>query len=167
MAFWPFRRKAESEPTGFSLGDRSERVISFVSPAEVKSLGGLPAEAVVGRFEGDDDNVSVESFQQNGLFVEFLHRVIRTAGPVDRELRAAAAQQGDGWVYIIDLRTPDGPQGRVPPEDIIGAFEVQLGQIKAEAYQPFPAHRVYTRNGLVVLPPSLRREFVRRLPRVS
>jgi hypothetical protein len=46
-----------------------------------------------------------------------MHEVIREAGLKDGGLQAAAAGQTQGWVYVIDLRTPDGPQGRVPGLD--------------------------------------------------
>jgi hypothetical protein len=67
-------------------------------------------------------------------------------------------------VYTIDLRTIEGPQGRVPPDDIIGAFEVRLGQIVAGSYWSNENYRAFTSNGLVQLPPSLRKAFLRELP---
>ena len=86
--------------------------------------------------------------------------------PKTQGLQAAAAQQVDGWVYIIDLRTPESPQGRVPPEDIIGAFEVRSGEVVPGSYQASEEHRVLTENGLVQLPSSLREAFVRELSRL-
>lgn len=94
-----------------------------------------------------------------------MHHVIQIAGPKDPGLQAAAAEQGDGWVYIIDLRTPEGPQGRVPPEDIIGGFEVRSGQIVIESYWANDGHRVLTENGLVQVPPWARDAFMRELAR--
>jgi hypothetical protein len=139
-------------------------VLSILSPHEVQALGGLPVEGIAGRFEGEA--ISVDTFRQNPAFVEFMHRMIETAGPDDRDMQAAAQEQGDGWVYVIDLRTPEGPSGAVPPEDIIGAFEVQGGRIIAGSYRANANHRVYTTNGLVSLPPSIRRAFVEQLQRV-
>jgi hypothetical protein len=106
---------------------------------EVASLGGLPPKGIAGRF------------------------VARSAAPAEPELMAAAAAQRDGWLYVIDLRTPEGPQGRVPPEDIIGAFEVRTGQINGDWYQPFSDYRVYSQNGPPMLPHALRRAFVAQL----
>jgi hypothetical protein len=163
MPIWPFRRKvmvaACTSPT-----QRSGQVLSILSPDEMQSLGGLSAEAIAGGIEGE--TISVDTFRQNPAFVQLMHQVIRTTGPKDPGLQAAAREQGDGWVYIIDLRTPEGPSGRVPPEDIIGAFEVRNGQIISGSYQASATHRVYTRNGLVCLPPYLRRAFVDQLPKV-
>ena len=165
MKIWPFHRKATRSKATPSSTQPSEHVLSLLSPDEVQSLGGLPVEGIAGYFE--DESMSVEAFRQNSAFVDFMHEVIRTAGPNDSELRLAAQEQGDGWVYIIDLRTPEGPSGHVPPEDIIGAFEVQNGRIVADSYQASSKHRVYTRDGIVCLPPSLRRALVKRLSKVS
>jgi hypothetical protein len=46
--------------------------------------------------------------------------------------------------------------------DIVGGFEVRAGVIIAGSYQPMEAHRIYTENGLVLLPPSLRQALVDR-----
>ncbi|MCC7126924.1 MAG: hypothetical protein IT178_18910 [Acidobacteria bacterium] len=130
----------------------------------MQALGGLPAEAIAGAFDGDG---LVETFRQNPRFVEFMHAVIRTAGPTDPDLQLAAQAQHDGWIYVIDLRTPEGPAGRVPPEDVIGAFEVRSGHVVPDSYQPNDAHRVFAANGLVRLPRGLFEAFLEALPRVS
>src|SRR5215471_14730430 len=61
--------------------------------------------------------------------------------------------------------TPEGPMGRVPPEDIVGAFAVKGGQLCA--YQPNDKHLVFSKNGLVQLPPSLAEIHVRELKRLK
>ena len=58
-------------------------------------------------------------------------------------------------MYVIDLRTPGGPQGQVPPEDIVGAFEVKDGALCPDSYQANENHEIYSEDGLVRLPPSL------------
>jgi hypothetical protein len=165
MPFWPLRRKVvvpqgEQQPPVPPL----ERVLSTLSPEQVESLGGLPAEAIVGGVAGEE--LSPEAFRPNAAFIDFLHKVIQKDGPEDPGLRAAAREQGDGWVYVIDLRTPDGPQGSVPPDDIIGGFAVRTGQVVRSSYQPNPGYIAFTRHGLISLPPFLHQAFVDRLPRV-
>jgi hypothetical protein len=81
--------------------------------------------AVQGIFTDPDSTAA--GFRVNRVFVEFMHTVIRTVGPSDPSLLEAAAQQGSGWLYIIGLRTPEGPQGRVPVEDIVDGFEGRDG----------------------------------------
>lgn len=142
-------------------GQDTENVLSILTPAEVEALGGLPGEAVVGVFR--DRTTSLEQFRANAGFLRYLHEVIGTAGPGDPELNAAAAQQGQGWLYIIDLRTPDGPMGHVPPEDIIGAFEVAAGKVVGASYWANEHYRAHTRAGTIKLPAGLRQAFFRML----
>ena len=138
-------------------------VVSILSPDEVSALGEIPAEAIAGSFEGNA--VTQEAFRANRVFIDFLHEVIGKAGLSDPSLIAAARQQRDGWMYLIDLRTPDGPRGSVPPEDIIGAFEVRSGELLPGSYQPGGSHRILSKHGLVKLPPILREAFVSELLR--
>jgi hypothetical protein len=148
---WPWKKRTRPEP-------ETTRVLSLLTPEEVDALGGLPSEALAGVF--DSDELTVGGFRPNPKFVSFLHEVLATRGPLEAGLQKSAQTQQEGWLYVIDLRTPDGPQGRVPPEDIVGAFEVQNGGIVEGSYQPMETHQIYTGDGLVVLPEGLRRAFV-------
>lgn len=156
----PFRSN-KSTDTAKTTGE--SRVLSLLAPSEVEALGGMPGEAVVGVVEGEE--VSPATVRPNRVFIDFMHRIIETAGPADADLKAAAARQGDGYVYIIDLRTPHGPSGAVPPEDIIGAFAVSAGRLGA--YRRNDNHRVLTAHGMVRLPDGLRAALVAALPRVQ
>jgi hypothetical protein len=129
--------------------------------------GGLSGKAVAAVVEGPTPSrgiaVPLEAVRPNAVFAAFRHGVISTRGPSDPGLRAAAAAQRDGWVYVVDLRTPGGPQGQVPSEDIIGGFKVEEGIIVVDSYVANERHRVSTSPGLVRLPPSLRTAFVEEL----
>jgi len=83
-----------------------------------------------------------------------MHRVIARRGPELPGLIAEARRQSDGWVYVIDQRTRT-PQGAVPPEDIIGAFEVRGGQVVPDSYRPFPSHIILTGDGFFRLEAEL------------
>jgi len=128
-------------------------LFSFLSPADVAGMGGLPRPAIMAKTAGPESTPDRWLFNEG--FRRFLHQVMRQAGPADAGLKTAAQQQQKGWIYIIDLRTPQGPQGQVPPEDIVGAFEVRDGQISPETYQPVAAYRLFTANGFPQLPPTL------------
>lgn len=55
------------------------------------------------------------------------------------------------WLHIGDERNPPA-WGRINfPEDIIGSVELDNGKIKEGSYQPMPAHRIITNNGLFQL----------------
>ncbi len=70
-------------------------------------------------------------------------------------------------MYIVDLRTPEGPEGRVPPEGIIGAFEMKNGEIVRDSYSGNDNHLVFSAHGLVQLPPFLHEALIRELKRLK
>jgi len=144
---------------------RSEevRVLSIIPPDHVARLRGLPPEGIAGVLVGPE--VSRDGFQANRQFIDLMHLVIGAAGPDAPELRAAAQRQGHGWVYVIDLRTPEGPQGQVPTRDIIGGFEVQFGELVVGSYWQNESHEVFTEDGLVCLPTYLHEALLAELAR--
>lgn len=117
----------------------------------------MPSETVVGYWEPPwhGNANSPVGFHENPQFVELMHKVIGQVGENDPEMRATAAAQRTGWLYVIDLRTPDGPQGHVPLKDIVGAFEIKDGEFVRGSYQRFKEHRLLTDDGPFLLPPRL------------
>lgn len=114
---------------------------------------GLRPEAIIGvilRRLAPGEAITPAVFARNRVFVDFLHALIARRGPELSGLVAEAARQGDGWVYVIDQRTRT-PQGSIPPEDIIGAFEVQDGQVVADSYRPSPNHMILSADGFFQL----------------
>jgi hypothetical protein len=79
-----------------------------------------------------------------------MHEVISRRAAMLPGLRAEARRQGDGWLYLIDRRTPN-PQGRVPPEDVVGVFRVSGGDLVPGSYQRNPKHLILSSNGFVQL----------------
>ena len=128
-------------------------VLSLLTPEEVEKIGGLPVKAICGEFEGDE--LLPEFFRVNPAFVDFMHSVIGTKGSGVLSLTEAAKNQKEGYLYVIDFRTPKGILGNVPSEDIIGAFKVENGKVIENSYQRNESHKIYTKNGLVKLPPGL------------
>jgi hypothetical protein len=84
------------------------------------------------------------------VFVDFMHGVIARRGSDLPGLVEEARRQGNGWVYIVDQRTRT-PEGPVPPEDIIGAFEVKGGQIVPGSYRRSPKHKILSADGFLQL----------------
>jgi hypothetical protein len=157
---WPFARKKTAQPE-----QQTQRVLSFMTPAEVQSFGCLPSEAVLGVYTDSTD--SIESFRPNRTFIDFLHRIIVDVGSRSPELAAGARVQQNGWLYVIDPRTPEGPNGHVGPEDIIGAFEVRDGELVQGSYQANTDYRALTMNGSTRLTPAQRAAFLAALPRTQ
>jgi hypothetical protein len=118
-------------------------------PHEQLCARGLAPEAIIGvllRPLEPDEAITPAVFARNRVFVDFMHKVIARRGPELPGLIAEARRQGDGWVYVIDQRTRN-PQGAVPPEDIIGAFEVRGGRVVPGSYRPFSSHIILTADG--------------------
>jgi hypothetical protein len=140
-------------------------------PPDVAFAQGLAAEAIVGvltRPLGPGEAITPEVFARNRAFVDFLHDVIARHGPTQPGCRAEAKRLGNGWIYIIDRRTPT-PGGPVPPEDIVGAFEVKDGEVVPGSYRPNPNHRILSAHGFFRLDAGLQecllRELAARSPR--
>jgi hypothetical protein len=137
-----------------------EGVKKFVSylPHEFVMKHGLMGEGVLGQLrrplEGSEP-ISPEVFIQNRSFVDFMHGVIQRRAPETAGLAAEAQRQGEGWVYIVDQRTPN-PSGDVPPQDVVGAFEVKGGSVEPNSYQANKRHRVMTADGFVDLGVEIR-----------
>jgi hypothetical protein len=110
---------------------------------------GLPAEAIIGVLQRPLESaeaITPSVFARNRVFVEFMHSVIARRGPELPGLIAEAKRQGEGWVYIVDQRTPT-PQDAVPPEDIVGAFEVKNGHVVPGSYRASHKHMILSANG--------------------
>lgn len=139
----------------------------FVSvlPTETVFSHGLLPESIVGallRPFAAGERITPDVFVRNSVFVKFMHDIVAKYAPLDPELDAEAKRQGIGWVYIVDRRTKN-PHGAVPPEDIIGAFEVSDGKFVHDSYRASPRHLVLSADGFFQLTPSLHAALSREL----
>ena len=175
MPIWDRFRKPKGPPAKADAANSSRpvlpegavRAMSLLGP-DVAFRHGLAGPAVAGVFRGGTtDDLSPENFVPNAAFVEVVHRVIRQHAPTLPGFHESAREMGSGSIPIIDYRTPEGPNGRVPPEDIVGAFAVSGGRASADTYRPNPNYRVYTRNGLPRLPKPLNGLLLAELTRLT
>ncbi|MGE0606914.1 MAG: hypothetical protein AB7O62_07465 [Pirellulales bacterium] len=93
-------------------------------------------------------NIAKDSFAPNQQFSHFLAWVIAKHANSSAELLAEAQRQHKGYVYILDMRT-DTPDGPVPPEDIIGGFEVANGKLLR--FHSSPNHQLLSDRGFMQL----------------
>jgi hypothetical protein len=134
-------------------------------PPETAFSHGLVPESIVGvllRPLGPGEPITPAVFARNRVFVNFLHAVIARHGPDQADCQAEAARLGEGWVYIIDGRTPT-PGGPVPPEDIFGAFEVKAGKLLPGSYRASHKHMILSPRGFFRLDEGLRQCLLREL----
>lgn len=119
--------------------------VTLLSPGTFFSCDSCP-EAVIGVLSHSIESIeriTPDVFSCNSVFVDFMHEVIARRFPDDLDFQAAARQQDEGYVYIIDKRTPD-PGGTVPLEDIIGAFKVVGGVADAASYWRNPDYEIFS-----------------------
>lgn len=142
-------------PDGFAA------YVTLTPMGEPSKRGILPQE-IIGQLVDPnvpDGDIKPENFARNRAFVDFMHAVIKKHGPSIPGLISEAHRQGNGWVMILDRRTPT-PSGAVPPEDVIGAFQVQDGQIIRDSYQGNPNHRILSQQGFFQLEPTLQQHLL-------
>jgi hypothetical protein len=145
----------------FGGGERN--VVSLLGPEWV-SQHELNPEAVIAVLPAgtDVDDLTPADVRENGPFLRLLSRVIFENAERCSLLRREAEVQGNGYVYLLDRRTPH-PAGRVPPEDIIGTFEARADALVPGSYQQNPRHRLFTTAGWFRLPPEIEDALLARL----
>jgi hypothetical protein len=135
--------------------DAEEGPVKMIAalPPEAAVESGLPSPAVAGTVPRDAAEISLENFTPNPEFSDFLNFVIAKYGADDPALREQAAAQGDGWIYMVDLRVDDTGDddgiADIATEDILGAFRVEKGEVVAGSYRGNPNHRLLNERGLV------------------
>jgi hypothetical protein len=118
-------------------------------PRSATILGWLPAAA------GED--AGLNDFSENPAFRPVLHSALRSAlrDGADDVQAAAATQLHAGWLHIHDERNVPA-LGRIgDPDDIVATVLVEDGKILPETYQPMPAYRLCTADGVVHLTSGL------------
>ncbi|KAI0649914.1 hypothetical protein C8Q79DRAFT_901051 [Trametes meyenii] len=139
---------------------------SISSSAPVFAISFLPeappsvlSSAVVGWLpaSGQGEEAGLNDFVENERFREVLHNAIQSAlrDGLDEVQKNGAIQMGEGWMHIHDDRNVPA-LGRIgDPDDIIASVRVEEGQILAETYQPMPAYRLCTSDGVLQLTEGL------------
>mgnify|MGYP001007972383 CR=1 FL=1 len=133
-----------------------------VIPPERALAGGLPSPSVVGTMPKGAAEITPETFTPNAEFADFLNYVIGKYGAEDPALRNQAREQGDGWLFMVDLRVGDD-EVDIATEDIIGAFRAESGEVVTGSYRANPKHELLTERGLPQLADWLEQRLVEEL----
>lgn len=143
--------RAVSDPD-FHVYSTAAPVRHFLSVLPESLLGdrALPSEAIVGELKGGAERITPDTFVPNNRFMAFLHWVIARHAATHPDLVETARRQGNGDVTLVDRRTTQ-PEGKVPPEDVLGVFEVKDGKVLR--YRVNPRHALLTEHGLFELDP--------------
>ena len=153
--------------------DEPEIYISRVVTPEAKGdyvsllppKGDLIAETVIGVLrtpQSGDPVISTDTFTRNGVFVDFMHDVIRREAPKLPAYKTEARRVGNGPVYVIDQRAAE-QQTPIQPEDVFGAFEASNGELVPGSYETNPTHKILSERGFFRLEAALRAALMRDL----
>ncbi len=139
-------------------------------PHEISFESGLPPECIVGELitpVGEGGELEPENFARNSIFVDYLHDFIARTASRDPGLVEAGRSGGLPYLYLIDQRTPT-PHGEVPPEDILGAFRVENGQISEASYEGNRQnHRILSHRGFFNLGEAMMAELISEQERIA
>ena len=133
--------------------DQGERDYITLLPPEITTQYGVPAAAIVGTLAlplNANEPISPDHFEANPAFGNFLHEVLGREMPKQTGVQAEAQRVINGWVYLIDQRTPT-PDGSVPAVDVLGKIQVKDGYAAAGSYVRNPHHRLLSDNGFFQL----------------
>ena len=134
-------------------------LVSLLDPNLMKEKRQIPYKAVVGILDQGAEKITPDTFTANSNFRELLHELIAREAVNDPGLKKEAKRIKDGYVFVIDARTPT-PWGEVPPHDIIGRFRVDNKKITEGGYQPNNNHMLVSPEGLFQLHPALEEKLM-------
>jgi hypothetical protein len=153
-----------TSPDGYYIYDTvidgRHRYFASPLPHDTGFTDGLPSEAIMGEFTQGPDSLTPETFQQNNPFIQFLASVIGKHANACPGLIAETERQQNGFVYILDKRTPT-PDDAVPPEDILGGVEIHNGQMLR--FHGSPNYRILTNQGFMQLDDWLKDRLIEEL----
>jgi hypothetical protein len=150
------------------MNGKQQDMLSLLDPAQVHA-GGLPGPAILGALRvplSEHGKIEADNVLINPEFVHHLHAFLAKVAPTTSGFKKGAMEQGDGWLYIIDRRTPT-PGGEVPLEDILGGFKIENGAVVPDSYQRFDEHKIFSRHGIFQLDNVLRPKFVEYLSQLK
>jgi hypothetical protein len=132
-------------------GQQLVAVVTWI-PKEFVLRVGLPRGSICGVLRDDAKPIEPDNFLPNRDFIEILHYL--NANHLEPDLVSYAASTIEKSIAVIDQRSPD-VNAAVPPEDIIGVYEVAKKEVVK--YQGNPNYRLITARGIFKLTPWLRK----------
>ncbi|ESK83910.1 hypothetical protein Moror_7570 [Moniliophthora roreri MCA 2997] len=167
----------EQTPTSFPDPSRPDLFYHLVTPptsptslsatSPVFAVSFLPtppptsdSSTIIGWVPAGEES-GLNDFVENPKFRAVLHEAIQQGlkEDIDDVQRNGAMQLGEGWMHVHDDRNIPA-LGRIGDiDDIIASVLVEGGKMKPETYQPMPAYRLVTSDGVTQLTPGLKEKL--------
>ena len=137
------------------------KTLHLLSPIGKEELGKLKSRSqlFLGRLIDPEKEIVHENISYNADFLVVLHRVIRDLMVNDPDVIAQAKAQPNGFVFIVDQRSPG--EGEVEKEDVIGIFLVNENKTDVSRYRPNPDYKLISKRGPGKFPDEVEMELMR------
>ncbi len=104
------------------------------------------SELFLGRLIDPEKEIGPDNISYNADFLVVLHKIVRDLMLNDPEVLAEVAAQPNGFVFIVDRRSPEGEE--VEKEDIIGIYLVNENETDVNRYRPNPEYKLISKRGV-------------------
>lgn len=138
----------------------AKETLHLLSPLGKEELAKLTSksELFLGRLIDPDKEIGPDNISYNADFLVVLHQVVRGLMVNDEDVLKQAASQQNGFVFIVDRRSPEGEE--VEKEDVIGIFLVNEFKTDISKYRPNPDYKLISIRGVGQFPDEVEIELM-------
>lgn len=136
-------------------------LLSPFSREELKSAKSR-SELFIGQLIEPAIGVLPGNVAYNKDFLVYVHSLVRDSMVNDPQVLARAEEQPNGFVFIVDRRSPgteNGAAEHVDKEDIIGIFVCHDRKTDVSRYRPNPDYLLITEKGIGQFPEAVEAEL--------
>lgn len=138
------------------LADNGNEIhlLSPFTTAELR-LRNSSAHLFAGSLQSPELGIIPGNIAYNKEFLIHLHSLVRDLMHDDPQVSTRAAEQENGFVFIIDRRSPAAEMNseeQVDKEDIIGVFLCNNFKTDASKYRPNPDYLLVSSKGVGIFP---------------
>jgi hypothetical protein len=139
-------------------GDQTLHLLSPLGKEELAKLTSK-SELFLGRLIDPEKEITHENISYNADFLVVLHQIVRDLMVNDPDVIAEAKNQPNGFVFIVDRRSPEGEE--VEKEDVIGIFLVTDNKTDVSRYRPNPDYKLISKRGVARFPDEVEMELMK------
>lgn len=143
-------------------GDREIHLLSTFTKEELQCVQSR-SELFFGRLIEPSAGVTPSNITYNLDFLVHMHALVRDEMCEDEEVQLQVKEQPNGFVFIVDRRSPATgalPDAKVDKEDIIGIFLCNNRTTSVDNYRPNPDYQLVSEKGVGQLPLRVEQKLI-------
>lgn len=142
-----------------------EHELHLLSPFSKEELQNIESksELFIGHLNEPAIGVVPGNISYNKEFIVHIHSLVRDIMVNDPDVIEKANEQSNGFVFIIDRRSPASgaeSEGSVDKEDIIGIFLCNDFKTDKSKYRPNPDYLLISSRGISQLPVTVEEKLI-------